>query len=867
MTSHSALRLALLSALAAMLAACIGGGAGPDPGVADFGIAYVKRPLAYDEDGEAIESSNRQMLAFNAGGDLYLRERASPSAPERNVTYGFTGGMGDVRDLESSYDGTRLLFSMRAPLIEGADEDEQPTWNIWEYDTVTGTLRRIIPGDNTAEAGHDVAPHYLPDGRIVFASTRQRQSGQILIDEGKPLFAAQEESLNETALVLHVMDADGSNIRQISFNPSHDLDPTVLRDGRILFSRWDRMGSRNAINLYTIHPDGTELQLLYGGHSHATGTDGAQVDFIQARELDDGRILATLAPSNSGSGGLVVLDTPNYIDHDRPTWVNTGILASGGQQRVSGSNVLTGDAISPGGKFRAAFPLWDGSGRLLVSWSQCRVRAADTILPCSAERLAAEDAREAPPLYGVYIYDPADATQQPVVVPQEGVTITDVVALYPRAEPRVIFDKQPGAGLDLTLHEEGTGIIHIRSVYDIDGVDAATPDIATLADPAQTSAGQRPARFLRVEKAVGIPGDDVLEVPGTAFGRSRQQLMREIIGYAPVEPDGSVRIKVPADVPLAISVLDKDGRRIGARHQNWLQLRAGETLECTGCHDHASGNPHGRREGPPSVNGGAPATGQPFPNTEAALWADMGETMAETRARISCLTDCAALEPAVDVVYQDVWTDVAIRPKDASFGYRYADLDATLPRPVSEACQQQWDRLCRIVINYETHIHPLWNLPRQDVSLNNVTCTLCHNERNAMNAVQVPAAQLDLSDGPSSEQALHFKAYRELLFNDNEQELVGGALQDRLVSVPLLDENGAQVVDENGQPVFEQVPVTVTPPMSTAGARASSRFFSRFDAGGSHAGWLSAAEMRLLAEWLDIGAQYYNNPFNVPQPD
>jgi hypothetical protein len=52
--------------------------------------------------------------------------------------------------------------------------------------------------------------------------------------------------------------------------------------------------------------------------------------------------------------------------------------------------------------------------------------------------------------------------------------------------------------------------------------------------------------------------------------------------------------------------------------------------------------------------------------------------------------------------------------------------------------------------------------------------------------------------------------------------------------------------------------------MSGSGANSSS-FFSKFDAGGSHAGWLTAAELRLIAEWLDIGGQYYNNPFDVPQ--
>ena len=44
-------------------------------------------------------------------------------------------------------------------------------------------------------------------------------------------------------------------------------------------------------------------------------------------------------------------------------------------------------------------------------------------------------------------------------------------------------------------------------------------------------------------------------------------------------------------------------------------------------------------------------------------------------------------------------------------------------------------------------------------------------------------------------------------------------------------------------------------------ARASVAFFRQFDAGGSHFGYLTPAEMRLIAEWLDGGAQYYNDPF------
>ena len=69
-------------------------------------------------------------------------------------------------------------------------------------------------------------------------------------------------------------------------------------------------------------------------------------------------------------------------------------------------------------------------------------------------------------------------------------------------------------------------------------------------------------------------------------------------------------------------------------------------------------------------------------------------------------------------------------------------------------------------------------------------------------------------------------------------------------------------VDVDGNPIF--APIDVNPSMSAAGANASTVFLDRFDAGGTHDGYLSDAEKKLIAEWLDVGAQYYNNPFDAP---
>lgn len=853
------------------LQACGGGSIGgsgqePDPVLQDFPLAYVKRPLPLDDDGERETSDIRSPADFFPGAVLYVRDRASPSADERAITIGVfeAGELYDVKDIEASYDGEKIVFAMRAPEIENADEDEQPTWNIWEYEISSATLRRIITSDIVAEEGQDVAPHYLPDGRIVFASTRQERARAILLDENKPQFTTLDEERREEAFALHVMNEDGSEIRQITFNQSHDLDPSVLSSGYILFTRWDAAGARNAMHLYTIRPDGTELSLFYGRHSHEIGTDGETVQFTDAREAPSGQVLSLIRPFTNDryDASPILIDAAIYTDEFEQ--IGIGTVVQSAHTNAAGVNVRTDDEPSTGGRFSSVYPLWDGTDRMMTSWSPCRLLVDEVIVACTTDNLAIEDVVEANPLYGVWIRDVGSDTQLPVVLPEENIVYTDVVAAHPRTRPTALIDKLPGIDLDATLADEGVAILDIRSVYDFDGVDTSTNGIGVLADPAQTLAAERPARFLRLTKAVSIPDDDVQDFNNSAFGPQINQLMREIVGYAPIEPDGSVRVKVPADVSFTVSVLDANGRRIGGRHQNWIQLRPGETRTCNGCHTADSEASHGRMGAEfVSINQGSQLTGQPFPNTVARLWTDAGETMAQTRARHSgfadCTVDCAATTPSADIEYTDVWTDPLVRTPDADLFLRYAGL--TTPSPALN-CEPEWSNRCRVVIHYETHIHPMWDLTRPDPD---DTCTACHtivDVANA-NAPRVPDAQLDLTDDGPNDNEDRFKAYRELFFADIQQVIDvddSDGDGDTTELIDLIIEVG---LDDDGNPILQPVTATPGPSMSGAGA-AQSNFFSVFDPGGTHDGRLDPEELRLIAEWLDIGAQYYNNPFDAP---
>jgi hypothetical protein len=604
------------------------------------------------------------------------------------------------------------------------------------------------------------------------------------------------------------------------------------------------------------------------------------VDFVEPIELPDGRLMVMLRPPGSQSRMGVLpaaIDVANFVEHDQPTFENAGLLGDAQELLLPGELTLDESEPARQGRYAHVTPLYDGTNRLVVAWTQCRLRDITSdpqdplIVACSDENLANPDMVEAAPLYGIWMTDLDDGTQQPIVVGVEGRAMSEAAIMEARVSPPVILDKTAGIDFDPDLVGEAVGVLHIRSVYDFDGT--AAENLPALADPMATRAAQRPARFVRLVKSVAIPDDDIVDLDGTDFGRSRAQLMREIIGYAPVEPDGSVKVKVPANVAFWVDVLDADGRRITARHNNWMQLRPGEELECNGCHTPDSELPHGRRDAQaPSANSGAPQDGSPFPNTNPVLFADAGDSMAEVISRINGIA-----EPSVNLTFVDLWTDENLRDVDEPFDYNYRDLSTLLP--VAVGCVGNWVSSCRITIHYPEHIHPLWSVDRREFDeidgslIADDTCIACHNVVDEMGMPRVPAAQLDLSDGASAEQPDHLNSYRELLFDDNEQVVLGGALQDLLVpafdanGAPLfeLDAQGEPVLDDMGNPVRVMVPVTVTPPLSVAGALASPGFFSLFAPSGTHFGRMTEVELKLLSEWIDIGGQYYNDPFIVPQ--
>ena len=884
----------------------VAGGETLTPGVTNYPLAYIKRPVLPTKATETMPTDidARDLITSITGSDLYVRAQASAGGAEVNVTKSITGGTGAVRDLDVSPDGTKIVFSLRLPLdpqLKNTDP-KQPTWKIYQYDASTAAVTQLT--NDAITAGHDVGAHYLPDGRIVFASTRQLATQSILLNEGRPQYQAVTDDRQQFIFLLHVMNADGTGMHQISFNTNHDFAPSVLANGRIVFSRYEVTNGTDQISLYVCNPDGTGLQLYYGANSHATGADVAGtntnvIQFLNARQRADGKLIAIDRPflGTQLGGDALLIDAANYVEYDQtatPSAAGTAVTGTAAGQTSATTLGVTTDADLPslGGRFTSAYPLYDGTNRMLVSWAPCLVSNTDgTTSICTSANTSGTTVVQAPPPYTIWIYDFSAGTLGPVLSSVSGVEIVEPVILQARTPiPAYIPDYVPNTTATENMATAQVGLLDISSVYDFDGTDTATPNIASIANPGDAVFYTRTARFVRIGKAVEIPDKTVRKIHASAFGPAGMG-MREILGYAPVQPDGSVQIQVPANVPFTIDVLDANARRITSKHTSWMQLIPGETKTCNGCHSTVAGISHGRSGLSTAVNTGAPTTGLPFPNTNPNLFANAGETMAQTLARISCAKGsgipCSQIM-STDVLYTTpasptpsaglVWTLGTTLPAgdvDTAIAYTYSQSTGqaagtylTEPGgPPTNANCTPWSAQCRITIHYANaaaltpvFLQNIWNLAAPSRTSTTLTanagvpagspavCVTCHAGISSAKTIQVPSGQLDLTGASATADTTVVTSYEYLLFPSDEQTLNMGVIQNLLIG---------------GQPVV------LPPPMTAGSANGSNAFFRMFD--GSyhdptvdHTGFLTKAELRLISEWLDIGGQFYNDPFVAP---
>ncbi len=451
--------------------------------------------------------------------------RLSPPTPDGQVT-NLTEDFFAAEEPEISFDAKKIIFAGK--------KTAEAAWEVWEMNADGSEKRQITHG-----MGDVCSPCYLPDGRILFSSTRH----VAMTPERN-----RDEYDRDFARLGHRCDADGSNVEQVTFNVSSDSEFIVLRDGRVLMQSWQHHGIRfhasGASAFFTMNPDGT-------GFVNFFGNQRGQFRWKQ-REMPDGRLvyIDSIFHAAYGAGWLGMV-TPG--DPDDPTTVENLT-----------PDVQPFSADSPGGRYRDPYPMPDG--RLIVCWSAAP---------------AWGNAPQGPKVqFGLYWFDLQNKKLGEPIYTDAKFQSLNPIALIPQSVPRVIPDtrilgQDSGTLLCLNAYEGQTG----REAYIAPG---QIKKVRIIEGFGVTEQGDEQFRTM-------FPG-----VGYSTFGSSTNSIsnfeQKRVIGEAPVEEDGSFHVRVPADTVLHWQVLDENDMALQDA-LTWVWVRPGENRQCVGCHEQRSISP------------------------------------------------------------------------------------------------------------------------------------------------------------------------------------------------------------------------------------------------------------------------------------
>jgi mono/diheme cytochrome c family protein len=469
------------------------------------------------------------------GGGVFALEEPGVSMRCRQLATALPPG--SFQHPEVSFDGRRVLFAY-CPVPSTPPNRETHLdrfYHLYEMSSDGGGLRQLTSG-----AFDDFAPRYLPDGRLVFISTRR--GGFHRCGRGPcPTYT------------LATANADGSEPRTISFHETHEWDPAVLNDGRIIYTRWDYV-DRNAVHyqqLWTIHPDGSHVRAFYGNHTLNP------VGVWEARAVPGSpRVMATAAAHHAmTAGSIILLDTTRGLDGAEPI------------------TRLTPDALFP----ESEAPVLHSSAGKSV-WHAPAGVAQPPAVPPEAARWPGHCYRSPWPLsekYFLAAYSFAPLIGEPSANPpnQFGLYLVDsfgnkellyrddeISSLWPvplRARPRPPVCPTVAAA-------ETNGTFFLQNVH------AAWP---ALPDTPITK-----LRILQVlPKTTPHANAPMLGLANASPGK-------QVLGTVPVESDGSAFFRAPAGIGLAFQALDAQGQAVQTM-RSITYLQPGEHVSCIGCHE------------------------------------------------------------------------------------------------------------------------------------------------------------------------------------------------------------------------------------------------------------------------------------------
>ena len=435
-----------------------------------------------------------QVEGHRPGGGLYIYSLKTGSLKKL-----VDASEGLIIDCALSYDARQILFSWR--------RDLRTPFEIWKIRPDGTGLSCVIKGNS-----NNTNPCFLPDGGIAFISDR------------KPAFAYCWTS---TSPILYRADKDGKNPIRLSANYLTDFTPSVMNDGRILFTRWEYV-DRPAIpiqSLWAINPDGTMLSGVFGNRVLSPAT------FMNAQEIPglNNRFLTVMTSHNGPcQGGIGLIDITkggNAQEAIRNLTPDVPVAPV----NVGDGNTIRGGYATPW-PLDKSFYLVSHNGNVVLRDYKGTVHI--TFLYAQSPNL------------GFYYAQPLCAHPMP----------------HSPRPYRVVEGAAPWAEL---------------FIYDVNiGLGKSV----------------RPGEIKRIAVIQEMEKDIRSEVTQRQFGFQFPVVScgatyapKRVWGYARVEADGSAHFKVPASVPIYFLPLDAQGRAV-QRMRTFTHLMPGERQSCIGCH-------------------------------------------------------------------------------------------------------------------------------------------------------------------------------------------------------------------------------------------------------------------------------------------
>jgi len=489
---------------------------------------------------------------FRPGGGLY---RFTPNEDGGDLVCIFDAGDGMITTADLSYDGREVVFALRRgglvasnPVAHIEDisrhAEEQSNYQLYRINVDGTGLTQLTHGTH-----NNLDPCWLPDGGIAFISDR------------KPAYAY---CYVVTSPVLYRMERDGSRQKRLSANYLMDFTPSVLGDGRIVYTRWEYV-DRAACpiqSLWTLNPDGTELAGFYGNRVISPGT------FMDAQPIPGTNQVIATATNHNGScrGGIVAIDPSkgsNAPEALRNLTPEVDIYA----HRLGGGP-------------------W-GNGML-----DCQIGGTyEKPVALSANRFMVSKG-------GTIQLRDFNANAVSLLFPTDGMGFYSPMPLCSTDSPPVVTGKFMDHSAELP--EDGSVSGAWATVYIQDVYNGLTPQV-------QRGEIKQIAVVQEIEKSTHTPQNNrCLDREGmrniAVFGFQFPLVScgatyapKKVWGLADVSADGSAAFEVPSEVPIYFLALDGEGRAL-QRMRSFTHMMPGEVQGCVGCHANRNqATPHSAR--------------------------------------------------------------------------------------------------------------------------------------------------------------------------------------------------------------------------------------------------------------------------------